>query len=82
MSNRPPRKPDQYHLNPQQAGALLGPACATLRELEARLQHYVDRLPLEAADDAEALRAAHGALATARGEVERLWAARGRRAGG
>ena len=81
MSNQPPRKPDQYHLNNQQAGALLGPVRATLRELEGRLQHYVDRLPLEAADE-EALRAAHGALATACGEVERLWAESGRRARG
>ena len=76
MSNQPPRKPNQYHLNPQQAGALLGPVRATLRELEGRLQHYVDRLPLEAADE-EALRAAHGAVAAACGEVERLWAEKG-----
>ncbi len=78
MSHQPPRKPDQYHLNPQQADALLGPVRATLRELEGRLQHYVDRLSLGAADE-EVLRAAHGALATARGEVERLWAESGRR---
>ena len=81
MSNQPPRKLNQYHLNTQQAGALLGPVRATLRELEGRLQHYVDRLPLEAGDE-EALRAAHGALAAARGEVERLWAESGRRARG
>ena len=63
-----------YHLSEQQAGALLGPVCATLRELERRTAHYATRLAMEPADR-ETVRAAGRALAAAREEVERLWRA-------
>ena len=72
MSERRQYKPDQYHINPQQANALLDPVRATLRELEGRLQHFVGRMPLEPADEA-ALRNAHQVLATAHRDIERLW---------
>ena len=72
MAERPRPKPNQYHLNTQQADALLGPVRATLCDLEGRLQHYVERLALEATDE-EALRAAHRVLAAARLDIDRLW---------
>ena len=61
-----------YHLREQQANAVLGPVCATLREMERRTQHYTQRLAMEPADR-EAVQAAHQALAAAREQVERLW---------
>lgn len=64
----------RYHLREQQAYALLGPMVLSLRELERRTQHYVDRLSLEPGD-AEVIAAAHKAIAAARTEVERLWKA-------
>jgi 7-keto-8-aminopelargonate synthetase-like enzyme len=64
----------KYHLPEQQAYALLGPIGASLRELERRAHHYVDRLAMEPAE-AEAVRAAHQAISRARAEVERLWRA-------
>ena len=71
----------KYHLREQQADALLGPMCAAIRELERRAAHYVDRLAMAPAD-LEAVRAAHGAIATARAEVERIWRSSAARAGG
>lgn len=62
----------KYHLSEQQGDALLGPILATLRELEHRAAHYLERLTLADAD-VEALRAAREALASARDEVERLY---------
>jgi hypothetical protein len=62
----------KYHLREQQADALLGPMCAAMWELERRAAHYVDRLTMAPAD-LEAVRAAHGAIAAARAEVERIW---------
>lgn len=61
----------KYHLREQQADTLLGPVCATLRELERRAGHYVARLELEPGEVAR-VRAAQQALAIARAEVERL----------
>ncbi|MGH2352111.1 MAG: hypothetical protein ACRDJN_10930 [Chloroflexota bacterium] len=63
-----------YHLREQQAAALLGPVCATLRELERRTWHYTERLAMEPAER-ETVQAAHHALTAAREEVERLWQA-------
>ena len=60
----------KYHISEQYAHALLEPVTATLRELEARTRHYVDRVNLSAADQ-ESMRKAHEAIATARQEVER-----------
>ncbi len=82
MSARPQRKPNQYHLNAQRAAVLLGPVRATLRELEKRVRHYAERMPLEAADE-EALRDAHRVLETARRDLEQVWqeSARGPRSG-
>ena len=60
-----------YHLAEQNAYALLGPIAESLRELEHRTQHYVDRLAMETADR-DTLRAARQALAAARAEIERL----------
>ncbi len=62
----------KYHIREQQADALLAPVRATLRETETRLAHYIERLHLPDAD-ADALRAARAALATARGEIERVY---------
>jgi len=52
--------------------ALLCPARAALRELEGRVQHYLDWLTLEPADQ-DALQAAHRALATAYQELDQVW---------
>ena len=62
----------KYHLGEQQADALLAPLRLSLREMEERAGHYLERLSLTP-EDAEAVRAAHTALTTARAEVERLW---------
>ncbi len=62
----------KYHLREQQADALLAPLRLSLWEMEERSGHYLERLSLTK-EDAEAVRAAHTALATARAEVERLW---------
>ncbi len=62
----------KYHLGEQQADALLAPLRLSLREMEERSGHYLERLSLTP-QDAEAIRAAHTALATARAEVDRLW---------
>ena len=64
----------KYHLREQRADALLAPVVATLRELEHRVDHYLDRLHIEPGDE-EALRAALQALAAARAEVEAQWRA-------
>ncbi len=64
----------KYHLREQQADALLAPINAALDELEHRVRHYLDRINLAEAD-AEQLRAAHAALATARQEIERIYRA-------
>ncbi len=64
----------KYHLREQQADALLAPINAALNELEHRVGHYLDRINL-AEPDAEQLRAAHAALATARQEIERIYRA-------
>lgn len=61
----------KYHLRAQQADALLAPIDATLGELERRTRHYLDRVTL-GAQDADALRRAHAALATASQEIARL----------
>jgi hypothetical protein len=61
----------KYHLRAQQADALLAPVNASLRELEQRVQHYLDRLSV-AAPDADALATAHAALANASREVARV----------
>ena len=61
----------KYHLREQEAYALLGPVCATLRELERRTAHHVSRVPMEPADVA-AVEAARRALEGVRQEVERI----------
>ena len=63
----------KYHLSAQQADALLAPIDASLREMEHRVQHYLDRVTL-AAPDADALAKAHAILANAAREVNRLLA--------
>jgi hypothetical protein len=67
----------KYHLREQPAYALLSPMRASLRELERRARHYVERVALAPADQ-EAIRAAHEAITAARAEVERLWQASAR----
>jgi hypothetical protein len=62
----------KYHVREQRADALLGPVAATLRELERRVDHYLDRLHIEPGDE-EMLRAALRALTTAREGVEAQW---------
>lgn len=69
----------KYHVSEQQADALLAPVAATLNELERRVQHYLDRVKLGDETDADALRRAHAALATARDEVTRIWGESGGR---
>ena len=61
----------KYHLREQQSDALLAPVSASLRELERRVQHYLDRLAL-AAPDADALAKAHDVLAGASQEIAHL----------
>ncbi len=61
----------KYHLRAQQADALLAPVNALLRELERRVQHYRDRVALDA-PDADALAQAHNVLANASLEIARL----------
>lgn len=61
----------KYHLRAQQADALLAPVNASLRELAHRVQHYRDRLSLDA-PDADALAKAHDVLANASREIARL----------
>lgn len=68
----------KYHVKEQSAGALLGPLRDSVLELERRARHYVERVNLEPGA-AEALNAAHQALATARKELERLQQAAGQR---
>lgn len=63
--------PPKYHVREQRADALLSPVATTLRELEGRVRHYLDRVLIAPGDD-EALRAAARALAAARHEVETL----------
>lgn len=62
----------KYHLGEQHAAALLGPVGATLRELEQRTRHYLERAPLAPGSE-EPLRTAHAALTAARREVEMVW---------
>ena len=61
----------KYHLAEQHAGALLGPVADAVAELERRTRHHAERLTMSAADH-EAMLAAHGILAAARAEIERL----------
>lgn len=72
-------EPVKYHLREQQADALLGPIRATMRELEGRTAHYLERLHLSAEDQA-ALDAARRALAGAREELDRVYEERARAA--
>ncbi|MBX6770222.1 MAG: hypothetical protein IRY83_00695 [Chloroflexi bacterium] len=46
----PARFHTPYHLGPQSAEALLRPIDAALAELESRLAHYVERIPMSEAD--------------------------------
>lgn len=61
-------EPVKYHLAKQQADALLRPVEATLRELTARADHYLEQMNLASPADALALQEASEALrlATAR----------------
>lgn len=60
----------KYHLRAQQADALLAPVNASLRALERRVRHYLDRLSLDA-QDADALAKAHDVLVNASREIAR-----------
>lgn len=71
----------KYHINEQQADALLAPVRADLLVLERRMRHYVERMRLSA-DDQDALRATEAALARARGIVDRVYAESAARARG
>jgi hypothetical protein len=62
----------KYHINEQTAYALLRPVHASIRELEARTRHYINRLHLQSEQDRAALEAANRALAEASREIERL----------
>ena len=68
----------RYHIGGQTASALLQPVQASLRQLEARTQHYLDRLELQSDSDRAALIAATTALAAARRELERVTGASAR----
>ncbi len=61
----------KYHLRAQQADALLAPINATLQELEGRVQHYLDRVALDA-PDANVLAKAHDVLTHAAQELARV----------
>ena len=58
-----------YHLSEHGPSELLDPIRAELETLEARARHYRERIPLTSPEDAEALRAASEALATARAAI-------------
>lgn len=61
-----------YHTSEQEAAALLRPVCASLTELEQRLQHYASRVAMTPVNRDTVL-AAHAAVETARQRVEQLW---------
>ncbi len=61
----------KYHVGTQQADALLAPIDASLRTLERRVQHYIDRVSL-AAPDRDALTRAHTMLADASHAITQL----------
>ncbi len=63
----------KYHVGKQQADALLAPVRRDLDTLTARVQHYLDRVSIASDADADALRRAYTALATARDEIDRIW---------
>lgn len=63
-----------YHINEQQADALIGPIHAELRELEHRAQHYIDHIRM-GGDDRELVESTLRTLRTAREEVEGLYRA-------
>lgn len=65
----------KYHLSEQRADALLRPMALTLAELEARAQHFLDRLQM-VEEDRAAVAAAHKVIAAAHAELETLWQAR------
>jgi hypothetical protein len=64
-----------YHTNNQTAYALLLPIQASVRELEARTQHYLERLRLASDADRAALASANQALASAARTLDQLIAA-------
>lgn len=64
------RKPP-YHIGEQYPVALLPPVVATLGELQARLNQYVERLHLSDADRTR-LAAARDAVSEARSRVDHL----------
>ncbi len=59
----------RFHVGPQQADALLAPMAATIRDLQARTAHYLDRVALASDADAAALREASEALVQAAARI-------------
>ncbi len=60
-----------YHISPHQAEVLLGPVDATLAEIEARLAHYAERVPMTDVDRAY-IRRAHEIITRARAGVNEI----------
>lgn len=56
----------RYHLSAHGADDLLGPIEAALRELEARMQHYLDHVPLDSDADSAAIQSTREVLERAR----------------
>lgn len=65
----PARPP--YHIGEQHAAALLPPISATLSELEARLEQYVERLHLSDADRTK-VSEARDAVAQAKAKLDQI----------
>lgn len=70
MSDRP-----KFHLREQSAYALLAPICLTVRDLEERVRHYLERMILSP-EDAAALESAQGTLREVREKLEAVWQTR------
>ena len=60
-----------FHIRPQSAGVLLGPACDELARVQTRLAHYADHIRMTDADIATMRRAAD-TVAAALAELEGL----------
>ena len=63
--------PYKFHIRPQEAAVLLGPACDDLARLETRLAHYVDHIRL-GDEDISRMRQAAAAVASALATVRSL----------
>jgi hypothetical protein len=64
-------RPYLFHIRPQEASVLLGPACDDLDRIRLRLTHYADHIRLSD-DDAIRMRKAADAISVALGAIQWL----------